>query len=388
MDLNNIFKKISELLGIGGGSSGSSVLGIDIGASSIKVVQLQVKNNIAVLQTYGEIALGPYAGVEVGRATKLDSAKMTEALIDVLKESKVSTKNCALSIPMRSSMVSVFDMPAMNSNQLNQMIPIEARKYIPVPISEVALDWFVIPNMDTPGGDDKFESVNGSVAAEKKPAKPKTAETMVVAIHNDVLSDYSNVVGNAGLAASFFEIEMFSTARAVLDANYLTPVMIIDIGAGATKVYITERGIVRDSHIIGRGSQDLTLNISRSFNVDVNYAEKLKRSYGKNSAEQDKQIAGLVDNVFNPIFSNANNVLLNFQKKYHKNVTKVILVGGGSQLTGIFDKAQKYFGVEATPGLPFEKVQTPAFLEPVLKETGVMFAGAIGLALRKLQELG
>lgn len=381
---NNFLSKISGLFN---NSAGESVLGVDIGSSSIKVVQLQKKNDRAVLQTYGEIALGPYAGTEVGRATKLDSATLSEALKDVLKESKTSTVNSALSIPMSSSMVSVFSMPDMSTKQLSQMIPIEARKYIPVPIAEVALDWFIIPKINEQDADDRFNEINTGKQNNQKSAKIKKIETMVVAIHNETLNNYSTIVSNTGLNSSFFEIEMFPTARAVLGSSFNNPVMIIDIGAGATKVYITERGIVRDSHIIGRGSQDLTLNISRSMNIDVAYAEKLKRTFGSNDADKDKQIADLIDNIFNPIFANANDVVLNFQKKYNKNITKVIMVGGGSLLTGITDKAQKYFAMETSFGLPFDKVQAPAFLEPVLKQNGVMFAGAIGLALRKLQEM-
>ena len=367
--LDQIFSKI-----LGKTQVGNSVLGIDIGASSIKIVQLTRKGGQAVLQTYGEIALGPYAGTQIGRATKLDATKLSEALKDVLKEANTSTRDSAMSIPMRSSMVSVFKMPKIAGKQLGEMIPIEARKYIPVPIAEVALDWFIIPDME------KMEN-------DEIPAEKQTVEVMVVAIHNEVLSDYSNIVGATGISTSFFEIEMFPTARAVLDANYLSPVMIIDIGAGATKVYITERGIVRDSHIIGRGSQDVTLSVATALNIPIDFAEKLKRSYGKNEPAQDKSIAEIVDLVFNPIFTSASEILMQFQKRHNKNVTKVIMVGGGSQLTGIAEKAQTFFGIETIPGTPFDKVQTPAFLEPVLKKTGVMFAGAIGLALRKLQEM-
>ena len=108
-----------------------SVLGIDIGSSSIKVVQMRRKGGRAILETYGELSLGPYAGIEVGRATKLGPEKIVEALNDVLKESNATTKSVALSIPMRQSLVAVIRMPQMEEKQLAQMIPIEARKYIP-----------------------------------------------------------------------------------------------------------------------------------------------------------------------------------------------------------------------------------------------------------------
>lgn len=374
---DNFFNKISGFFSSNSsGQNGASVLGIDIGASSIKIVQLVNKKGSAVLQTYGEISLGPYAKTQIGRATKLSAEKLAEALVDVLKESGSSTKNSSMSIPIRFSMVSVFKMPEMPRKQLEKMVPVEARKYIPVPISEVTLDWFAIPNLDE-------RKEDGSLKNKKR----GQVEIMMVAIHNDILANYSNVVSAAQLDTSFFEIEMFSTARAVLDSSFLMPVMIVDVGAGATKVYITERGVIRDSHTIGRGSQDLTLNLAKNLGIDVDFAEKLKRNYGQNEINQDQSIAENVDSVFNPIFATANEVLLKFEKRYNKNVSRVIMVGGGSLLTGLADKAQKYFGIETISGNPFEKVQTPAFLEPVLAKTGVMFAGAIGLALRKLQEL-
>ncbi len=360
-NLLNIFSKKTE----------NSVLGVDIGASSIKIVQLKRKNGRAVLQTYGEISLGPYASTEIGRATKLPPETIKEALRDLILEAKVSTLNSAISIPMRSSMVSVFKMPNMKDKQLSQMIPIEARKYIPVPVAEVTLDWFVIPDIGAVDG--------------KEPKK--FVEAMVVAIHNDVLSSYNSIVSLSDLQASFFEVEMFSTPRAVLDTTYNKPVMIIDIGAGATKVYITERGIVRDSHIISRGSQDITLNAAKSIGVTVDYAEKLKRNYGQNEDEHDKALKDVIDSIIGPIFSDAANILLNFQQKQKKDISKVILVGGGSLLKGMKEKAQERFGIEVVEANPFSKIEVPAFLVDVLRETGLSFTVAIGLALRKLQEL-
>jgi len=361
--LDNIFSIFS------GGDKGNSVLGIDIGASSIKVVQIKNKKGRAVLQTYGELSLGPYAQKQIGQATKLPPEKIAEALIDVIKESNVTTFDSAISVPMRSSMVSIFQMPNLKDKQLSQMVPIEARKYIPVPISEVTLDWFIVP------------SVNDN--EEKK----KFVEAMVVAIHNDVLSGFSQIVSTSKVQTSFFEVEMFSTSRAVLDTAYNMPVMIVDIGAGATKIYITERGVVRDSHIISRGSQDITMNASRSMGISFDYAEKLKRNFGKNKSEQDVALKNSIESVLNPVLSDANSILLNFQKKYNKNVSRTVFVGGGSLLNGLEGIAQKKLGVEVLLGNPFEKVEVPAFLIPVLKETGLSFTVAIGIALRKLQEL-
>jgi type IV pilus assembly protein PilM len=371
--LDSVFKKISS-------KSDPSVIGIDIGSSSIKIVQMRRKSGKAILETYGELSLGPYAGIEVGRATKLEPAKIVEALNDVLKEANATTKSVSLSIPMRQSLVAVIRMPQMQEKQLAQMIPIEARKYIPVPITEVSLDWFVIPKVEAEPDD--YEGV------PEGQHKIPQIEVLVVAIHNDVLQNFSTIISTSELDASFFEIEMFSTVRSVIEAGDNTPIMMCDFGAGATKVYMVERGIIRDSHVINKGSQDITLAISQSMGVSIEFAERLKRNYGKNTREQDEQIKQIIDLNLSPILSEMNTVLVNFQKKYNKNVTKVYLVGGGALLYGLEQQAQQKLAIPVFFGQPFDKLETPAFLEGILKQQGLAFATAVGLGLRKLHELG
>lgn len=357
-----------------GKSGGDKVIGIDIGSASIKVVQLKKKRGKAVLDTYGELSLGPYGGVEIGKSVRLDVQKIVEALRDVLTESHASTKDSAISIPMKSSMVSIITMPKMDESQLERMIPIEARKYIPVPISEVALNWFIIPQLTDSEDNNKGD-------------KLKQDQVLVVAIHNDVLNTYSKIVATSKLQTTFFEVEMFSTIRAVLERGDNQPVMVFDMGASATKLYIVERGIVRDSHIINKGSQDITVNIAQSLNIPVDLAEKLKRNYGHNEREQDEHIKRISDLVLLPIFSETNSVILNFEKERNKNIAKVIVVGGGALFNGFVEKAKGDIGIEVVAGDPFSKVETPAFLEEILSKTGYAFSTALGLALRKLQEL-
>jgi type IV pilus assembly protein PilM len=369
--LDNIFNSFSK-------KPKQSVLGVDIGSASLKVVQLGKQKGKIILETYGEIALGPYAEVEIGRATKLTPEKIAEALTDLMREANVSTMDSAMSIPMRSSMVSVITLPQMSEKQIAQMVPIEARKYIPVPIQEVALDWFVIP---------KIES-DGQLLKNKEGKTVPATEVLTVAIHNDVLSNFSSVVAKSGLNTSFFEIEMFATVRSVIDVSDNTmPIIFFDMGASATKLYISERGIVRESHIINKGSQDITLNISKALSVNVEYAEKLKRNFGNNNSEQDQKIGEIVDLTLGPIFSQANATILSYGRKYNKTISKMILVGGGCLLNGMIERATKKIGIPVEIGNPFERTQAPAFLQDILKETGLAFSTAVGLALRKLQEL-
>ncbi len=366
--LSNLFGRKSE-----------SVLGIDIGSSSIKVVQLSRKGSKAVLETYGELSLGPYAGVEIGRATNLGPDKIIEALKDVLRESSTTTKNAGLAIPFSASLMTVMEMPMLPQKQLAPMIPIEARKYIPVPISEVTLDWWIIPKADNPNLETEEE-----IPEAKKGEK---LDILVVAIHNDVINRYQQIIQAVNLDAGFLEIEIFSTIRSAVEQD-VAPVMVFDMGAASTKLYIIERGVIRNTHTVNRGSQDITLALAQSLATTVANAEVLKRNYKAGTTEGDAgKIGEIVTLTLDYIFSEANRVIFNYQHRYNKNISKVILVGGGVKVGGFFEAAKKGLQTEVVLGDPFGKTEVPAFLENMLRTTGPEFAVALGIALRRLSEI-
>ena len=358
-----------------------SVLGVDIGSSAIKIVQLRKKGGKAILETYGELALGPYANVEIGQATNLPTEKIIEALTDLMREKEVniSTNQCGVAIPFASSLMSLIEMPMLSYKQLSAMIPLEARKYIPVPISEVTLDWSIIPKEEAKPVDEEDEQKNQTAHV------PRT-DVLLVAIHNDTIARFQEIVRKTGLESRFFEIEIFSTMRAVLDQDS-APVMILDMGAATTKLYVLERGIVRVSHTINRGAQDVTTTISKSMGISIHDAEVLKRSVGT-IPQGGNDIREIVSLSLAYIFAETNQVILNYQRKYNKTPSKIMLVGGGSALKGIAELAQSNFQIPVVAEDPFGKTEAPAFLEEVLRTTGPEFAVAVGLALRELQEIG
>lgn len=355
-----------------------SVLGIDVGPSSIKIVQLKKKRGRAILETYGELSLGPYANLEIGRSTNLPTETIAQAVIDVLRESNTTTKKCGISIPMGSSLVSFIKLPKVDDKQLAQMIPLEARKYIPVPISEVSLDYLVIP---------RNESIASEYQNSEEKPEEKTVDVLLVVIHNDAMQKNKEITRIAKLDTAFSEIEIFGSMRSVLEPG-TAPQMIIDFGSNSTKMYIIERGILRTSHMVSRGSQDITLAISKSLGISVAEAETMKRDRGllKKSGEQ-MDINEITSLTLDYIFSEIGRVLLGYQKKTERNVSKVFLTGGGVLLKGLKEKAESSFNVPVVMADPFSKVEFPAFLETVLKQAGPSFAVAIGLALRRLQDI-
>jgi len=376
--MGNIFNKLLNFEG-SPWKKDQSVIGLDIGSSAVKVIQLkQVKGRI-ILETYGALALGPYADLSIGQAVSLPPDEISAAIKDLFKESNITTNNSGVSIPMKSTLISLIEMPPMDARQLAEMIPLEARKYIPVPISEVALDWQIVPKIS-----DIEENEDEETPKEKENGRDKL-NILIVAIHNEILKNYQAITQSIGLVVSFFEVEIFSTIRSTFSHD-MTPTMVLDMGAGTTKLSVVERGVVQSFHTINRGSQDITLAISKSMGVDVKKAESLKREIGIENKTSEKNVSDVAKLSVGYIFDESNRVLLNYQRKYNKTISKVILTGGGVLLKGFLQDAKEHLETDVVFGDPFAKVEAPAFLEPVLKEAGPEFAVAIGLALRKLQE--
>ena len=125
---------------------GRSVLGIDIGSSAVKVVQIKKEKGVAVLETYGSLAIGPYVeGAEIGQYANANEEVLHTVLSALLQEAKVTASLACVSIPFHSSLISLIEVPALSDEKIAQTIPFEAKRYIPVPLEDVSLDWFVIP---------------------------------------------------------------------------------------------------------------------------------------------------------------------------------------------------------------------------------------------------
>lgn len=352
-------------------SSGSShpdgVVGIEFSAGSVKVIQIHERNKTPVLKTYGELALGPYDEKPIGAAVKTDPETLGKALIDILEEANVTAKAAGVSIPISASLVNIINLPPVSDpEKLAELIPIEARKYIPAQPSEVLMDWDVLPNTDN--GDDT----------------PRQA--LVVAIHKEAINRYRQALALTDLDVGFFEIEIFSSIRATLDRG-IEPVLLIDLGISSSKIYIVEHGVVRGSHTINQGGQDITKTLASRLGISFEEAEKVKRTKGLTGDGEDADaVRDSARTILNYIFSKTKDIVVDYQKNNGAVIEDVVLTGGGSIFGGIDKIATEMLGINARRADPFSKLDTPHFLDKTLKQIGPEFAVSIGAALRRLQE--
>ncbi len=355
----------------------TSAVGIDIGTSSIKVVEIKKKNGKAMLETYGSIALGPYAGLDLGAITNLPLEKITEALSEVFKQAGINSNSVAIAVPVQSSLVFSMQLPLqVNEKDISSIVTTEARKYIPIPINEVSLDFFEIPKKEL-----NFEEANNPEFVANDDLKK---DMLVVAIQNDAIEKLKSITNSAKLNSSFFEVEIFSSVRSCFE-HELSLVALIDFGASRVKVSFVEFGIVKNYHTIERGSFDISSSVSKSLSITFEKAENLKKEYGMYDNDVEKNLKDVIKVHTDYIFSEINNVLLRYEKTHSRSVTKIIFTGAGSLMKGFKEEAENNFKVEVEMATPFKKVGSPAFLEKVLDEIGREFSVALGLALRKLQ---
>lgn len=373
--MDNLLQKIFSSFSVFNEPSESAV-GVDIGTSSIKVVEIKRKKGKAMLETYGAISLGPYGGTDAGRVTNLTVEKLSEALSEVLKQSGITTSTAAFSIPVQSSLIFIIELPVqVKESEIPTIIPTEARKYIPVPINEVALNYFVLPKRAS-----SFEEANNPDLS----SIPEKTQVLVVATQNDAVGKQKSIVSQSKLDASFYEIETFSSIRANFE-HELSLVLLMDFGASRTKLSLVEFGMVKNSHTINRGGADISTSISQSLSIPFSEAEKMKKEFGLLGNGADKSLADIIQVHINYIFSETNNVLLGYERIHDRIISKVILTGGGALLKGLTEAAANNFKAEIEIGNSFSKVGAPAFLKKVLENMGPEFAVSLGLALRKLQ---
>ena len=368
----------SALSGIFGKAQDNSAVGIDIGSSSIKVVELKRENGRALLSTYGALSLGQYKeGGMLGQVVVLDADTTAKALLDALKETNIQSKNVVVGIPSISCIIFILQLPAaIDEANLPQVVPAESKKFIPVPIEDVSLDWYVIPRREDSGIASRVVAESGGEAM---------MSVLVVATLNETLVKYTDVLQKTGLANDSLEIEIFSHIRSTLTRE-LFPVLIIDIGASKTKLTIVEHGIVETFRLVNRGSQDMTQAIARSLEVTFDKAEEYKKQFGLIASPEHPTVSDIMKTQFVDIFQEANTNILAYEKRYNKNIGKIIFTGGGAMTKGLLEYASQSFSAELAIADPFAKVEAPVFLAGVLKTTGPEFSIALGLALKKFQQ--
>lgn len=354
MKLRSIFSDLSK--------SGDSkrVVGIDIGSSSMKVVEVQERDDVLSLTTYGELQLGPYADQEIGQSVVLDTKKEQQALIDIMRESAVKATSAVFSMPLASSFVTMIDFKVEPKEDISTRIRVEARKYIPVPIGEVTLDWAEI-EADS-GKDENHRRV------------------LVAAIQNQALNRFRVLMQFANLKEPPTEIECFSSIRGIYNEEEKN-VAIIDIGAVSTKLYIANNGLLQRMHRVRAGGVIATKRIAGILSISFEEAEIKKRMANKNDNDF-REIEKAHHSSYERTWQEFRQVIKEYEDNLAVKLDAIYLTGGGSIFPTARTLAQDILRRDVTPVNTFSKVSYPAFMEDMMGDLSPTFHTALGAALR------
>jgi type IV pilus assembly protein PilM len=341
-------------------STSNSFLGIDIGSTSIKIVELKKQDGQAKLVSYGFS--------ENLKAEKIDwlndiptSAKIIN---DICRKAGIVGVNAVSALPTFSVFSSIINLSNVSKKDLTQAVQWEAKKIIPMPLEDMILDWKNIEN--NPGAD----------AASIK--------LLLTGAPRQLVKKYINIFKDAKINLLSLETETFSLVRSLV-GNDKSTVMIVEIGAETTDVAIVDNSIPLLSRSIDIGGKKITKDMASRLNLDFASAEQFKYDLGVSSmdSKQDTMPAVAVESI-SPIINEIRYAINLFHNKYNKKTEKIILSGGSALLPNMANYLTKILDIKVIIGDPWARVSCPVDLNPLLNEIGPRMSIAIGLAMREM----
>lgn len=328
------------------------MLGVDIGSSSIKIVQVDRGDSLR-LTTYGMVDIGDPIS---SQTTDEEVHKLADLLKNLMEKAHVTTKNCIMSLPNSAVFTSVIDMPKMGDKEMESAMQFEAKKYVPLPFSEVTLSWTIISEND-----------DGA-----------SLKVLLIAVPNQIRDIYIKLFQLAGLNLEIIEIEALSLIRSLVVDKEKNDV-IIDIGAKVTGLNFVRHGTLQLTRNLSIGGDTITDRIAQALNLSVPRAEQFKRDFGLQGTdflpEAVKPVLSVIKTEVAQIIGiySANNV----------NTDRIVLVGGGAQLPGILEYFQNELSVKTVLGNSLAQVNYDDAVKPIISRYALHLTIAVGLAIRE-----
>lgn len=354
-----------------------SKLGIDIGTSSIKVVELGQENGRWVLQNYGMYELHGQGGQADTAKTVMDlpDQEIIQALKDILSTTHMKSRDAVASISSFSTFATVIEMPYTSEEDLAKTIPFEARKYVPIPLDQVVLDWSIIGVAKEKGAP--------SVAPTGKitPGANVAVEVFLAAVPKDETARYQRIMKGAGINLLALELENSSLVRSLL-GNDLSPTAILNVGGRSTSIVVVSKGYERLSHNYEIGGYEITKAVAGALNISPDQAEALKRKYGLINSPENKARPAMLSLIDLMIFE-TRKTIDSYEQSHGQRISRVVLIGGLANMPGLTAYVKQRMNWDILVGNVFARLIYPQELTPLLQTLSNTLAIAVGAALRE-----
>ena len=366
--------------------STQSYLGIDIGSSSVKIVELKNDKGRPRLVTYGFIE-------QPNNIVKIDSKENREKIIKSIKsivsKAKTTSAKAIAALPSYTVFSSIIHLPQMAEKEMVQAVKWEAKKFVPLPLEEMILDWKLIKEegkkeITSPKKPEEQKEPEQAVSAVKTKVE-KTNKILLTAAPKLLVERYIDIFKQAGLQLVSLETEAFALERSLI-GNDKSPVIVVDIGAVATNISVIVGSIPLINRSIDVGGNSITKAIANSLNIDLRRAEQFKRDFGMSQSGQEpnSEIPNKIEFIISSVVNEIKYVINLYQNQSEQAIEKMILSGGSAFLPNLPQYLSQVLNLKVFIGDPWARVVYPVELKPVLAEIGPRFAVAIGLAMREI----
>jgi type IV pilus assembly protein PilM len=349
-------------------SRSKSVVGLDIGSSGVKLVELKErKPGDYHLLRVGVEPLSPEAIVD---GSIMDSSLVVDAIQKLTQETGAKGSSCATSVSGHSVIIKKIQVPAMPTAELEESIQWEAEQYIPFDINDVRLDYVVLSEGMT--GDDSME-------------------VLLVAVKRDKVNDYVSVISQCGKSPAVVDLDAFAVQNAYEVNHDLDPnkvVALVNMGAGVTNINILAHGATVFWRDISFGGNQFTEALQREYNLSFDQAERVKR--GEQVEEcSAAEARAVLDSVSAEMASEIQKTFDFFAATAAEDsVDELMLSGGCAQTPNLQSVLQERFGVRTELMNPLRRIhyRESDFDSQWLQSIAPMLTVAVGLAVRKVGE--
>jgi type IV pilus assembly protein PilM len=348
-------------------SRAKGVVGLDIGSSAVKLVELRDRKGSYAVQKVAIEALSPEAIVD---GSIMDSSLVVDAIHKLNDQAKVKNPNYATSLSGHSVIIKKIQVPAMSQEELAESIQWEAEQYIPFDINDVRLDYMVL--------------------SEAAPGEGQM-DVLLVAVKRDKVNDYMSVISQAGRTPALVDVDAFAVQNCY-EANYdldpLKVVALVNMGAAVTNINVVSRGQSVFWRDISFGGNQFTEALQREYNLSFDQAETVKRggTVDRYSASEARPV---IDAVSGEMASEVQKTFDFFAATSAEGPVDELVVSGGCALTpNLMQILRERFGVPVELMDPFRRVQVREsdFDAEWLRSVAPMLAVTVGLAIRKVGE--
>ncbi|CAN5719805.1 type IV pilus assembly protein PilM [soil metagenome] len=341
-----------------------SVVGLDIGSSAVKAVELKAAGRAYKVAAYGR---EPLPADSIVDGAIIDGAAVAEAIKRLFEKRSIRTKDVAVSLSGNAVIVKKITLALMTEAELAESIYWEAEQYIPFDIQDVNLDYQVLERGDAAG--------------------KSTMEVLLVAAKKEKIADYTGVIAQAGRNAVVLDVDAFALQNAY-EANYgVEPgavVVLLNAGASATTINILNGEQSVFTRDISIGGNAYTEALQRELNLPYEGADQLKRG---------QPVDGVTFEDARPVLrAVTENVMLEIQKTFDfykasaasDQVDRIVVSGGASRAEGFTEMLTERFNAPVEVFDPFRRVTFDARkLGGDDPDAAATCAVAVGLALRR-----